>query len=535
MKQLTRVLLLVVLAAVMLASAVFAEDPAPQYGGTLVVTIPNLVHLDVQAVNQISQNLWSQMYYETLFDVNAEGEIEPLLVETYTVSEDGLVYDFKLHEGIKFHDGTDLNAEAVKWNFDRKIDNKLPMFDDLPLESIEVVDEYTIRFTLTQPYTPIFKSLAIKTFSILSPTWAAEAGDEGIKNSACGTGPFVLDEYIPGEVLRVKKNENYWQAGLPYLDEVEFQIVPDNNTRAMMMETGESHTSTDLSFQDIARLSEDPAFKVWSGSGSRAYYFNLVNIHPPLDRINVRKAFNYAMDKDSMASVIFQGYAVPLRSRLATAALQGYAEQPLYEYDPDKAMALLDGEGIVDTDGDGYREYDGENIEIILWTRKGLEAGDYELAELVQGYLDNIGIKVRIDVQDNASYLASLNNQPVSTDKNVEPYFDMCNLSWGTFNGDVNYLTKYAWPCSAWPTTYWNYSYYCNEEVDAMINEANSLADVEERDAIYAKIQEIMWDEASDLYLFEKQSVVITTANLYGLYLDAAQTIFPLKWAYFAD
>jgi len=535
-KKSFRISVMVILAVfVLMVSAVSAADPEPQYGGTFVMTVPSIVHLDVQAINQISSNLWSQMYYETLFDVNDQGKVVPLLVESFDVSDDGLVYNFKLHEGIKFHDGTDFNAEVAKWNFDRKIEKQLPMWNDIPIDKIEVVDAYTLRFTLTQPYAPIFKTLAIKTFGMYSPAFVEKVGDEGLKNEACGTGPFVVDEYIPGEILKLKKNENYWQDGLPYLDAVEIKIIPDNNTRAMMLETGETQMTTDLSFQDISRFESDPNLKIWSGAGSRAYYFSLVNIHPPLDNINVRKAFNHAIDKDSIANVIFMGYASPLRSRLATSALDGFAAQEVYAYDPELAKQMLEAEGLVDTNNDGFREFNGEELELIMWTRKGLEAGDYELAELVQGYLANVGINVRIEVQDNASYLASLNNAPVSTEKGVQPYYDMANLSWGTFNGDVNYLSKYAWPCSAWPTTYWNYSYYCNEEVDKMIDAANLLPTIEERDEAYKTIQKTMWDEASDLYLFEKQSVVVTTSNVYGLYLDAAQTIFPIKWAYIVD
>jgi ABC-type transport system substrate-binding protein len=194
---------------VLMVSAVSAADPEPQYGGTFVMTVPSIVHLDVQAINQISSNLWSQMYYETLFDVNDQGEVVPLLVESFDVSDDGLVYNFKLHEGIKFHDGTDFNAEVAKWNFDRKIEKQLPMWNDIPIDKIEVVDAYTLRFTLTQPYAPIFKTLAIKTFGMYSPAFVEKVGDEGLKNEACGTGPFVVDEYIPGEILKLKKNENY--------------------------------------------------------------------------------------------------------------------------------------------------------------------------------------------------------------------------------------------------------------------------------------------------------------------------------------
>jgi len=179
-----------------------AASSEPQPGGTLRVAVPEILHLDVASVNQIGINEISQLFYGTLFDLSPEGEIVPLLVKDVEISEDGTVHTWTLHENVKFHDGSDFNADVVKWNLDRKIETQGPLYDFIPFESIEVVDPLTVRVTLANPYIPMYNLLAIKTFSMYNPAHLEAVGEEGLRTQAIGTGPFVVAEYIPNESLR---------------------------------------------------------------------------------------------------------------------------------------------------------------------------------------------------------------------------------------------------------------------------------------------------------------------------------------------
>ena len=506
-----------------------ADSGDDRYGGNLKVGVASIVHLDPNDVNQYGLNEIVQLFYETLFDRNEDGEVVPLLVKEVSQSDDGLIHTWKLHEGVKFHDGSDFNAEAVKWNVMRKIDESKPMGSMLPISNMKVVDDHTLEITLSRLYTGMYNILAVKTFSIYSPSFYEEVGSDGIKTQASGTGPFKVDSYTPNEKLELVKNDDYWQDGLPYLDSVTIMEVADANTRATMLEAGEIHVAVGTSIQSLEQLKLDDNIKVLTGPSSRHYYVSMTNIYEPLDDKRVRQAFNYAIDKEGILEAAFKGYASVADVTIVNEAVNGYspaATHP-YPYDTDKATALLAEAGWTDSDGDGILDKDGEPMELILRTRKGAVPGDYETAELVQGMLLNVGVKVNVDVADTASFLAEL-NQPIED----APHYDMVNLTWGTFTGDAEYVMKSYVACNAWPPTYWDYSHYCNEEVDALIAKGDTVPTVEERNEIYAQILDIIREDAPTLFLFNGLSTIATRSDVNGLYLDPAQTIWPVKYAW---
>ena len=514
------------------AEAPAAEEPAeagPKAGGSLTVAVPSIVHLDVVGVNQYGLNEVAQLFYETLVDRDVNGDIQPLLIKEIDISEDGLTHTWKLQEGVTFHDGTPFNAEAVKWNLDRKINNDLPMASLIPWDSIEAVDEYTVKVTLTQTYAGIYNVLHVKTFSMLSPTWAADAGDDALKSGAVGTGPFMVEEYVPNEFLKLVKNPDYWQEGLPYLDDVTFRVVPDNNTRASMIEAGDIDVAGFLSFQDLDRFRSNDKLTVHAGPSSRHYYIAMNLSNAKLSDVLVRKAINHAVDKEGMAKSIFLGFVTPAHAVIVTPSADGYVDAGYYEYDPDKAKAMLAEAGWADSNGDGTVDKDGVELVLKLRTRKGTTAGDIETAELVQGFLKEIGISVDIDIVDTATFLAELNRD---LDSAGYPEYDLLNLTWGTFTGDAECVLRCYYSCDAFPPKYWDYSHYCNPDVDAMIAEAAAAPTIEQRNAIYAKIIKQVFDEAPTIPLFDSQSTVASQSYVQGLYLDPAQTIWPTKWAW---
>jgi len=505
------------------------ERGKPKYGGTLTVAVPNIVHLDCNGVNQFGLNEIVQQFYETLVDRDVTGEIKPLLIKDIEISDDGLVHTWTLQSGVKFHDGTDFDAEAVKWNLERKIEKKLPMWDMIPFDKIEVVDPLKVRVTLTNPYAGMYNALHIKTFSMYSPTFVQKVGDDALKGQAVGTGPFMVEEYVPNEYLELKKNPNYWQKDLPYLDKIIYRVIPDANTRAIMLEAGDVDMAGFLSIPDIDRFKFNPDIDIHAGTSSRYYYLAINMSNPPLDDVRVRKALNHAVDKEGMARTVFLGYASPAHAVLVTPAVSGYVEAGYYEYDPEKAKALLDEVGWKDTNGNGIRDKDGKELVLTLRTRKGTSPGDIETAELVQGFLKEIGVQVDIDIVDTATFLAEL-NRPL-TDPGY-PHYDLLNLSWGTFTGDAEYPLKTYYACDAWPPHYWDYSHYCNPQVDEWIAEGYQAPTLEERNKIYAKVIKQAWDDAPQIILFDGMATAAARSYVTGLYLDPAQTIWPVKWCW---
>lgn len=504
-----------------------AKAGTPKAGGTLRVAVPEILHLDPRGVNQIGINEIAQNFYETLFDRNADGEVVPLLVKEVQISPDGTVHTWTLHDGVKFHNGREFNAEVVKWNFDDKIENKGPLHDFIPFKSIEAVDRLTVKITLTKPYIPMYNLLAIKTWSMYDPDFVKKVGPDGLKNQANGTGPFVVSEYVPNEKLILTKNLDYWQEGLPYLDGIVYQVSKDISTRSAMLEAGDVDVAGFMSIQDIDRLKLSNEIEIIAGKGTRHYYMALNNSNPPLNEKSVRQALNYAIDKEGISRTVFLGYAKPAEAVIVNDQVDGFTSYGPWPYDPDKAKAMLDEAGWKDTNGNGIRDKGGKEFNILVRTRKGAVAGDIATVELVQGMLKEVGVQVEVEIVDTAVFLAQLN---VPIDQT--PPYDIVNLTWGTFTGDAEYVLKTYYRCDAWPPKYYDYSHYCNEEVDKLIEAGSNAPNREARDKLYAEVIKMARDDAPTIMLVDGLTTIAIRNAVKGIYLDPAQTIFPVKFVW---
>jgi ABC-type transport system substrate-binding protein len=501
-----------------------------QYGGTLTIAyVQTVTDIDITSRNVGSLNEVAHYIYETLFDRDPEGEVVNLLVENASISDDGLVHTWTLQPNVTFHDGNEFNAESVKWNLDRKVELQLSLYDLIPFESVEVVDDLTVEVTLTRPSPAMYGVLATKTWSMVNPTLVEEGGDEVLQNEASGTGPFVLVENIPNEVLRLEKNQNYWQEGLPYFDEVVFQVVPDISTRATMLEAGETQMSLGLSTQDLERFKDTSGIKVLEGLGSQQYYITLNNSRPPLDDVRVRQAINHAVDKQGIIDAVFLGsWAEPATAPYMNETAQGFVEGGTFEYDPDLARQLLEEAGWT-AEGDGIRQKDGEELALTVHTRSGSTPGDIEIAELVQSMLQEVGIALEIIVLDSAAFLDAV-TKPVE-----EADYNLVNLTWGTFTGDAEYVMLTALKCDSAPPRYFNRAHFCNPEVDALIEESLEEPTLEERNAVYAEIIPMVTELAPILMLVNARGGVAIAENLEGVYLEAASINWPAKYAWFSS
>lgn len=529
-KNILKFLSFIIAIMVITCMSVFAEDE-PQKGGTLRVALNDLVHLDPNSVAADTE-VYS-LVYETLFELDENWQPTGVLVKDYEISDDGLIHTWHLQEGVTFSDGTPFNAEVVKWNLERKISLNLPFSENIPIDKIEAIDETTVKMTLKTHYLPLYYYLSSQSFSMYNPAFV-EANDlETLKSEVSGTGPFVIDEYRPNDYVKMSPRPNYWNEENRYLDGVEFFIVSDANTRLFMLESGEVDLIKDLSLYDIDYLNNlgDENIVTEVEPSSRSYQVTMHNQRPPLDNKEVRQAFNYAIDKDGMNQSIFDGL-FELERDLNTVSkyVGGYYPMEPYTYNPEKAKELLEANGLVDTNGDGYREWEGKEKEFILVTRKGQRPGDIEIAEQVQALLGEVGIKVRIDVMDSATYFTYL-NQPMDT----APYYDLSNQSPSNYTGDKEYAAASFFLCDSWPGTLFNYSHYCNKEFDQLYEEAKKVTTIEERNKIYEKATEIAWDDAPSIFLFDGINTAGHTAKLHGIYSDGAHMNWQLKYAWFSE
>lgn len=514
------------LCALALFSAVVGQS-TPQYGGTLSIAYTaTSAHLDIQGTNQGSLAEVAHYIYETLLDRTPEGDLEGLLARSVTASDDGLAYTFELQPNVTFHDGTAWDAEAARYNLQRKIDLKLPNWDSIPWQEIEVIDPLTLRVALTTPAPHILNVLASKTWSMYSPTHAEAVGPDGVMSEAVGTGAFMLDEFRPNEEVRLVRNPNYWQDGLPYLDEVVFRVIPDPNTRAALLEAGDVDIAFGLPVPITERLKSNNRFNIIRGLGSRQYYFAINNKLFPTDDVRVRQAMNHAIDKEGIIRAVYLGVGAQAADAVyVNSTVAGHVSAGTWEYDPERAMELLEEAGW-QANAKGEQLKDGKRLEVKLYTRRGSVAGDFETAELIQGMLTDIGIKVDIIVLESASYVPAVTQQPEDAE------YHLANLSVGTVTGDAEYImSSFYHSDSAAPRLY-NRAYYSNPEVDALIEESRLLGDVAERNAIYAQIIPMVFEDAPILQLFDAVEFLAVNANLQGIYFEPTFNNWPAKYAW---
>jgi ABC-type transport system substrate-binding protein len=501
----------------------------PTPGGTLRISfVPLANHVDTNAVNLSTVAELSHYMYETLFDRAADGTVKPLLAKEHTQSSDGLTVTWTLQPNVRFHDGSPFNAAAVKWNFDRKIRLRQPLWDLLPFRSIDVVDDLTIRVTLTRPAPNLRSIVATKTFTMYSPTFAQRVGDDGLKTQASGTGPFTLQDFRPNEVIRFRKNPNYWQKGLPYLDEIVFRIAPDINTRSTMLEAGDVDMALQISIPDANRFKTKQGFKLVEGIGSQQYYITINNRKPPFNDVRVRQALNYAVDKDGIIKSAFLGAAVPATAVYINKAVNGYAPAGTYKYSPDQARKLLDEAGLTMGPG-GVRQFQGRPWVVEIITRKGGMAGDFEVAELVQGMLKAVGIDARIRVLESAVFVRSVTMPP------EQATYDLLMLAVGTFTGDAEYTMLTFYHTNSAAPRYFNRAYYSNPLVDQLIEQSLRSTGTPGRNKIYyQQIIKQVFQDAPIILLFDVTQQVAMKANVHGVYLENAGNNWPAKYAWIA-
>ncbi|MDN4495013.1 ABC transporter substrate-binding protein [Ureibacillus aquaedulcis] len=442
------------------------------------------VSLDPAIVTDGESFKVTENVYETLLNFGEQDTtINPGLAKEWEVSEDGLTYTFHLQEGVKFHDGTDFNAEAVVKNVERWKGGAEEQFyyfhsmfkaegEDI-IASVEAVDELTVVFTLSRPQAPFLKNIAMSPFAIASPT-AFEAAGESFGDNPVGTGPFKFVEWKRNESITVEKNPEYWQEGLPKLDTIIFRAIPDNSARLNDLMSGAIDLADGINPSDATIVESNSELQLIERPSMNIGYLGLTNTRPPFDNKLVRQAVNYAIDKQAIVDAFFQGRAEVAVNPMPST-ISGYNDEIAgYEYDPEKAKELLAEAG-----------YDGSEIE--LWAmpvpRPYMPDGQ-KVAEAIQKNLSDVGIPSKIVSFEWATYLEKAKNGEA----------DAFLLGWTGDNGDADNFIYTLLDKDTIGSN--NYAYYSNDEVHELLIAAQSEIDEEKRIELYKQAQEIIHDDA---------------------------------------
>jgi ABC-type transport system substrate-binding protein len=374
----------------------------PKYGGVLKVAYAS----DIWRFN-LNQGspagyesywVWNNTH-NSLVRLDPDFNIVPDLAEKWDILDDGRIYVFHLRKGVKFHDGTDLNAEAVKFNFDRILDPAIksyvrPFYE--PVDKVEAVDDYTLRVVSKEPFGALLQTLAAyaQGVPVGSPTAIKKDGDDWVRHPV-GTGPFIFKDWKPGERVVLERNPNYFKKGLPYLDGIEFHIMRDPLAAVTALRTAAIDLVTRVTVRNVPIVEKVPGIVLRTGP-DRAPVIALVNMrHKPFDDLRVRKAIaGYGIDRAEIARVVYLGKTKPLVS-IIPEGVQDYLDlNELYPYDPAKAKALLREAG-----------YDAKNPLRYTLVTNNDDIAFADIAAMMKEQLAKVGVEIKIEIMDKSTWL----------------------------------------------------------------------------------------------------------------------------------
>ena len=459
-----------------------------------VIAIPNdATHLDPHVSSNGYSNQITNAMYEGLLAFNEQTEIVNVLATDWSVSDDALVYTFKLREGVTFHDGEPFNAEAVKAVWERGKDTSLALNRSTKTwTDVEVLGEYEVAIHIESPNNTFINKLT--QVRMISPKAMAmdNASDYLAKNSA-GTGAFKLSERVDGGYTKMVPYENYWGEG-PSVDSLTFEVVPEDASRLAKLQTGEADLIYPVPVTDIDRLKSESPDIIVDVRDTTIFRYVTLNTEwalpdgrKPFSDKRVRQALNYAFDSEAYAKVVFNGYAKAPTSCFADTIMY-HSDNTPYTADLEKAKSLMKEAGYED----------GFDVEIIVDNTTIEQKG----ATFVMQQLSQIGVNVKL-LPNESTVNAEATSAPLET-TTVQMWY--VNWSSGSFEADGSMrsiLHSEKFPPSGYNTAFWK-----NEEFDKLLDDALLMNDTAEIAETYAKAQAIAWEECPWIFLGNDNAIV---------------------------
>jgi peptide/nickel transport system substrate-binding protein len=443
------------------------------------------------------------------------GKLLPSLVERWDQTIDATAFTLYLRKNVKFHDGTPLNATAVKYTFERLLDPAVKAGSRagwLMIKNIEIKDAYTVIFH-TDPTAFFMAKLFYAPCSIINPSQAKKLGtDFGLKELSIGTGPYKIAEYIKGKYLKLVANDQYW-GGRPKIDVVYSKPVPEAATRVMALEAGELDFIFDVPPGDFARLEKNPNFQVITAAPTRVMTLYLNNLYGPLKDKRVRQALNYAIDKVAINQRILGNKGRVMDSLVPPQAFGYYHMEP-YPYDPAKARQLLKEAGYPN------------GLELTMRYSKGRYLMDEEVVGAIQLYFADVGVKAKIENLEWATLQAKIDEGPKGD-------FQACYLGTGVTTLDIDQGLA-DWTIDGWAPKGRAPFFYNNSRINELYKEGGKTTDTEKRMKAYKEVHEIVWEDAPLVYLFFQPQLYAAKKTVHGIGVRHDETIW-LNGAYIED
>ncbi|MBX3071540.1 MAG: ABC transporter substrate-binding protein [Thermomicrobiales bacterium] len=492
------------------------QDEEPQQGGELIIGYtgddPDSLDPQISAWNGTSS--LANNIFDSLILADAEtNSYHPALAESWEINEDATQFTFQIRQGVTFSDGTPLNAEAVKFSFDRIADpataSKLAASLLGPYTGSEVLDEYTVQANFSEPNAALLDSLSRANLGIVSPSAVQEMGPDFERNPV-GSGYFIFEEWVANQHIKLVRNPDYaWASsmfthdGPAHLDGLLYQAVPDLTAALAALDQEEIHVLGVADYRQLKTLQESERYNIltYDYRGFPSSY--LMNTEKaPTNDIAVRQAILHAINPDVVVQISFAGVPGAASAPLTSKSLgfdPGVAE--MYPYDPDKARQILDDAGWLVGDG-GVREKDGERLSVIFIGSAGWEP----YAIPVQPLLSEVGIEMEIRILTSAARAAA----------NIAGEHNLAGL--GFSSSDPSVLTNLFHSKNIENGFAW--SRFNDPTLDDLLVAAQGEPDIDARVELYRQIQTIIMENALCVPLVEGLSATVMQPNVQGVTLD---------------
>lgn len=471
-----------------------AAPEQPKRGGTIRIfasgnPVPNPV---TQPGGEPTANV-NRVLYNTLtrfdpIDMSPKGD----LAESWSVSNDGLIWTIKLRKNVFWHDGKPLTSQDVKFTFDSLMDKKVNARyrSNLgPIDSTQVVDEGTVKLVYKEPYAPLPSMFAHNLYILPSHLLTGKDLNEptDFLKSPVGTGPYKFGESVPGSHFSLVAFDKYYE-GRPNIDTLVYKIIPDINNRVAQMKTNELDMTV-IEASQLDALKDSSQVAITYSEQENVFYYGFNNKRPPLDDKRVRQALAYALDRKAVIDAVFAGKAMIANSVVSPSLKWAFTDKVTnYAYDPEKAKQLL-AEAGYKPGPDGILQKDGKPLKFSMMTVKGTPSAE-RMATIAQQYFKKVGVDAAIELTEFTNVWERGNKG----DYDVSP-------EWLAMPPDPD-LTNYIGTGGS--VNRWGYS---NPQVDTLLKQGRVEFDIKKRTEIYYKIQQIVADDEPALFLAYPQQL----------------------------
>jgi glutathione transport system substrate-binding protein len=421
--------------------------------------------------------------YEGLVSLDEKMRVVNLLAESWQPSADAKEFTFKLKKGVKFHDGTPFNADAVKQTFDRVLANDAKLkrhgYFGAVIDHAEVVDDGTVKLVTKQPFAALVATIAHPAGGIPSPAAFNKYGqDFGIH--PVGTGPFKFTDWARGDRITLDANPDYWSKEIgPAVSKLIIKGIAEPSALGIAVQSGDAQYAGPLNPPQALQLKNNKDVTVSETDSILIYYVTLNNSKKPFDNKMVRQALNYGVNKDEVLKAADLGQGKIIDSPLA-AGVYGYHSAKSYPYDAQKAKDLLKQAGLPD----GFKS--------VLWT----SAGAKDRAVAIQGQLQRIGVTVEV-VQMEAAALTAEAAKPVD-----QSQVQMLMSGVSPSTGDADLALRLVYTKDQWPPAGITNSFYTNPQLEEYVKQGLQFTDEAKRKDAYAKAQDLIMEEVPNIFLY---------------------------------